>query len=87
MDDKICITTFKELRCKDVVNVCDGAILGRVSDLELDVKECPPQLVSIVVPGPSKFFGIVRSEEELVIPYCCIQKIGDDVILVEISRK
>ena len=42
---------------------------------------------SIVVPGPPRFFGILRSDEELVIPYDRISKIGDDVILVDVVLK
>ena len=40
---------------------------------------------SIVVPGPPRFFGLLRSDEELVIPFNKINKIGDDVILVDIA--
>ncbi len=79
-----CITTFSEMRHKDVINICDGARLGRICDLELDVDECMGQLVAIVVPGPCRLFGILKSDEELVIPFHCITKFGDDVILVNI---
>lgn len=79
--------TFKELKCKDVVNVCDGVKLGHVCDVELDIAECPAQLAAIIVPGPSRLFGILHSDEELVIPFHCISKIGDDVILVEVKLK
>lgn len=37
--------------------------------------------------GPPRFFGILRSDEELVIPYDRISKIGDDVILVDVVLK
>lgn len=76
-------TTFSELRRKEVINVCDGARLGCISDLELD--DCNGAISAIIVPGPSRFWGILRSSEELVIPYSSIKKIGDDVILVEIT--
>lgn len=74
-------TTFSELRRKEIINVCDGARLGCISDLELD--DCTGHITAIVVPGPLKFFGLIRSGDEIVIPYCKIQKIGDDVILVQ----
>lgn len=75
-------TTYHQLREKEIINICDGACLGRISDLELD--DCTGQICSIVVPGPPKLFGLIRNSEELVIPFCSIQKIGDDVILVDI---
>lgn len=31
-----------------------------------------------------KMWGLLKSDEELVIPFCKINKIGDDVILVDI---
>lgn len=76
-------TTFCELKRKEVINICDGACLGSVCDVALDV--CTGTILSIVVPGPSKCFGLLRSEEDFVIPFCRVKKFGEDVILVEIS--
>lgn len=76
-------TSYSALRRKEVINISDGARLGCISDLELE--ECTGAIHAIVVPGPSRFFGILKSRDELVIPYASIQKIGDDVILVEIA--
>ncbi len=75
-------TTFCELRRKEVINICDGARLGCICDLELD--DCTGLISAIIVPGPTKLWGLLKSDEELVIPYCKINKIGDDVILVDI---
>ena len=57
-------TTFSELRRKEVINICDGARLGCICDLELD--QCTGVISAIVVPGQSRFFGILKSAEELV---------------------
>ena len=76
-------TTFCELRRKEVINICDGARLGCICDMELDV--CTGTLLTLIVPGPSRCFGLLRGSEELVIPFCKIKKIGEDVILVEID--
>ncbi len=76
-------TSYCELRHKDVINVCDGARLGPICDMELDA--CTGTVLAIVVPGPARCFGLLRSSEELVIPFCKIKKIGEDVILVEIN--
>ena len=75
--------TFFELRRKEVINTRDGARLGLICDLEMD--SVTGQVYAIVVPGPPKLWGLLRSDEELVIPYKCITKIGDDVILVDIA--
>lgn len=71
---------FTKLKCKEVINVCDGCRLGYVSDVEVDCK-CG-QITAIVVPGPCKLFGFGR-QEDYVIPWHCIRNIGDDIILIE----
>ena len=72
---------FSNLKCKEVVNVCDGCRLGFVSDVEVDIK-CG-QIVAIIVPGHSKCFGLLGCKEDYVIPWQCIRRIGDDIILVD----
>ncbi len=74
--------TFSELRRKEVINVCDGARLGLVCDLELDA--CNGKILALILPGPPRLFGLLRGEQELVVPFCRIKKLGEDVILVEI---
>ena len=78
-------TTFCELRRKEVINICDGACLGRICDLELDA--CSGQLLALIVPGPPRCWGLLPGNDELVIPFCKIKKLGMDVILVEIPLK
>lgn len=72
---------FSNLKCKEVVNVCDGCRLGYISDVEVDVKS--GRIVAIVVPGHGKCFGLMRAHEDYVIPWDCIRRIGDDIILVD----
>ena len=73
---------FCDLKRKEVINLCDGARLGCMCDLEMDT--CSGAVYAIIVPGPPRLWGLLRSDEELVIPYNKITKIGDDVILVDI---
>ena len=68
-------------RAKRIYKIYE-ARLGAVCDLEVDL--CSGTVCSIVVPGPPKMWGLLKSDEELVIPFCKINKIGDDVILVDI---
>ena len=63
-------TTFSDLKCKEVINVCDGGRLGCVTDLELDL--CTGTILAI--------------RDGIVIPFCRIQKIGEDVILVDLRE-
>ncbi len=77
------MTRFCKLRQKEVVNIVDGARLGYICDLVLDVGT--GRICAIVVPGPSRFSFLFRGERDQVIPWKNIRKIGDDVILVEVD--
>lgn len=70
-----------DLRCKEVINVCDGCRLGFPCDVEVDM--VTGRMVAIIVPGPCRFFGLFGRSEDFVVPWDCIKRIGDDVILVE----
>ncbi len=71
-----------DLRCKEVINIRDGARLGYISDVEVDV-DCG-QVVAIVVPGCGfSLFG----GEDYVIPWENICRIGEDIVLVDFEFK
>ena len=72
---------FADFRCKEVINICDGCRLGFVSDVDVRIPE--GQVVAIVVNGPFRFFGLFGRGEEFYIPWDCIQRIGDDIILID----
>lgn len=67
-----------ELRCKEVISICDGNRLGFVSDVEIDT--CSGRLAAIVVPARGKW-GVFCRRKDYVIPWEAIRRIGDDIIL------
>ena len=70
-----------DIRGKEVIDVCTGVRLGFPIDVEVNVDN--GHLVAIVVPGPSRYFGLFGRGEDIIIPWDCIRRIGDDLILVE----
>ena len=72
---------FSDLRYKEVIDIHTGLRLGYVCDLEFDDSE--GRLVSLVTPGRSKLFGLLGREDDYVLPWGCIVRIGGDIILVE----
>ena len=72
-----------QLACKEVVCVSDGSRLGFVADLIVD--ECDGCVRAIVVPGRGKLGCSFGCNEEYVIPWSSICRIGDDIILVDIA--
>ena len=77
------LVLFSELRCKEVINLCDGARLGFVSDLELE--EDSGRILSLRIPCPGRLFGLLGSGADYVIPWGCIRRIGGDLILVDVN--
>lgn len=75
--------SFCDLRQKEVINICDGMKYGNIRDIEIDIKTA--RVLSIIVPKPGKLFGLLCPEAEYRIPWVCIKKIGDDIILVDIG--
>jgi len=69
-----------DMRAKQVICIKDGTILGFVCDVEVDT--CNGKLVSIVIFGKLKCFGLLGREEDCVISWDCIEVIGKDTILV-----
>ena len=67
---------------KDVISVCNGCKIGVVSDVEFD--SCTGNITSIVICGKQGFFGMGKTED-ICIPWCDIQVIGEDSILVKTS--
>ena len=74
----------EELRSKEVVCIKDGSCLGYVCDVEVDT--CSGKLDSIVIFGRPRCFGLLGRDEDIVIPWCEIDVIGEDTILVGYDR-
>ena len=75
--------TFRELCSKEVVQLKDGACLGRVDDLELDADTA--RIGSLLLLGRPRLFGLLGRDETLTIPWADIERIGLDAILVRTS--
>ena len=71
-----------ELRQKEVINLCDGTKLGTPCDFEFDL--CDGKITAIIVPRPSGFLGLCH-DNDLIIPWCKIECIGEDAILVKLT--
>lgn len=69
-----------ELRNKEVICKSNGARLGNVDDVEIDIKD--GRLVSIIIYGKSRMMGFWGKCEDITIPWCEIDVIGEDTILV-----
>lgn len=74
--------TLTGLTEKQVVNLCDGKILGYIVDFMVDI--CNGRLTAIVLPGEGGIFGFKKCTD-IIIPWEKICKIGRDTIIVDIG--
>ncbi len=74
-----------DLKDKEVINSTDCKILGFVGDVDIDIYT--GRINAIIVPGPCKIFNIIGRDNEYVIPYECICKVGPDIILVNVCEE
>lgn len=72
---------FSDLRYREVIDIHTGLRLGYVCDLEFDDND--GRIISLITPGRAKMFGLLGREDDYVLPWSCIVRIGGDIILVE----
>ena len=65
-----------DMRCKEIINICDGSRIGYAEDVDIVLPE--GKVCAIIAYGKGRFFGLFRGEE-YYIPWDCIKQIGDDM--------
>ncbi|MFC0271207.1 YlmC/YmxH family sporulation protein [Metabacillus herbersteinensis] len=75
---------ISEFQTKDVVDVSDGKKLGNIGDFDINVTT--GKIQAIIISGQGRVLGFFGKDEEFVIPWRNIVKIGEDVILVRMNR-
>lgn len=73
-----------DLRLREVINVHDGTRYGYVCDMEIDYHS--GFIKSIIIPGSARLMGFLGRREDIIIPWDCIRKIGEDIILVDVPE-
>ncbi len=72
--------SFQDLKCKTVINVLDGKILGNIIDIIFFPQT--GKILGFIVPGEKK--GWFKPCDNIFIPYSCVCKVGIDCILVRL---
>lgn len=75
------ICRFSDFKYKEVINVRTGTRLGYVCDAQFQYPE--GRITALIVPGRAKYLGLFGREDDYVLPWECISRIGEDLILVE----
>jgi YlmC/YmxH family sporulation protein len=82
MGENMDIISTTELRRKEIINLCDGSRLGFACDFEFD--RCSAQITGLILEQQTGFLGLCAGER-VIIPWCKIQCIGEDTILVNFT--
>lgn len=69
-----------DFRNKQVVSVKNGSVLGFAGDVEFDTES--GKILSLVIPGRSRFFGLFGREDDIIIAWDEIEVIGNETVLV-----
>ena len=75
------LVLFSDLSEKEVINCTDGSLVGNVADIEISTDEC--KVTALYLDSRKSLFGKC---EKIRIPWDKIEKIGVDVIIVNICQ-
>lgn len=73
---------LSDLQKKDVVNITDGTKIGKIIDIKIDSKG---NMDGLIVEKSKFIISMFTSSGEIDIKWNQIEKIGEDVILVNIN--
>ena len=76
---KCCLS---DLRYKEVIDLSTGQRLGYVCDAEIDLDD--GKIVSLIVPGQKKLGGLLSGDDDYILPWASISRLGEDIILAEV---
>ena len=73
--------SYCELRRREVINGSDGRRMGHIIGIVFSTGS--GKVKGIILPYGKR--GVFGKSQDLFVPWQCVQKIGEDVILVEIN--
>lgn len=74
---------LSELSKKDIINIKDGKRIGKIVDVEFDINN--GYMIRFIIESSNVIKSIFSNSEELTIKFSQIKKLGEDVILIDIS--
>ena len=74
---------LSELQKKDIINIKDGKKIGKITDVEFDSNN--GVMIHFVIERTHIVRNLFAPTSELIIKFSQIKKMGEDVILIDIS--
>lgn len=72
---------LSDLQHKDVVNITDGSKIGNIIDIKIDSKG---NMEGLIIEKSKFLISMFTNKSEIEVKWSQIEKIGEDVILVNI---
>ncbi len=76
---------FSEMKYKEVIDLRSGARLGYVCDAEIDPVD--GRILNLIVPGQGRAGGLLGRDDDYVLDWNAITRLGDDIILVDSEKE
>ncbi|MCG8542515.1 MAG: YlmC/YmxH family sporulation protein [Clostridia bacterium] len=77
---------FSELGGKEIVNLSDGCRLGMLAESDLLIDEKTGKIKALLVPDMKSSFSFFSEKDFVEIPWHCVKKIGNDMIIIELDN-
>lgn len=74
---------LSELQRKNIINIRNGKIVGKIVDVEVDTNS--GLLIKLIIEKAHLVRNIFSSEEDITIKFTQIKKLGEDVILIDLN--
>ena len=73
-----------DLKWREVIDTATGARLGYVNDILIEAET--GRVLALIVPGPPRFFGVFGRDEDYILPWESVARLGADFVLIDGSR-
>lgn len=69
---------LSDLQTKEIINMLDGKKLGKIVDVEIENNK----IINLVIESKKSVFNLFKRNDDILLNFNNIEKIGEDVILV-----
>ena len=76
---------ISDFQMKDIINIYDGKKLGNIIDFDIDLPT--GKIEAIIIQNGGKVLGLFGKDEEMVVYWKQIVKIGEDVVIVKLKHE
>ncbi|RJX22684.1 MAG: YlmC/YmxH family sporulation protein [Desulforudis sp.] len=77
---------LSQMAGKEIVNIADGSRLGVVGHSDISIDPSTGEIYSLLLPRRPNVLNVWTGQQELVVPWDAVRKVGTEVIVVELDQ-